>query len=134
MTTPNTADVLIAGAGPTGLALACDLARREVRVRIAERGSGLFPGSRGKAVSPRLLEVFDDLGVVRDVLAGARTHMLVTNYDHDRVVSTVDSDAGIEPTPEVPYPSVAWIPQWRTQDSCAPGWPVSVCKSSSAAR
>src|ERR1700733_7442159 len=115
---PTTArtDVLIAGAGPTGLALACDLARRGVAVRIVERGRGLFPGSRGKALSPRLLEVFDDLGVVHDVLAGARTHMLVTNYDRDQVLSTADSDAGIEPTPDVPYPSVAWAPQWRTQE------------------
>jgi 2-polyprenyl-6-methoxyphenol hydroxylase-like FAD-dependent oxidoreductase len=116
MTTSAHTDVLIAGAGPTGLALACDLARRGVQVRIVERGRGLFPGSRGKGLSSRLLEVFDDLGVVHDVLAGARTHMLVTNYDRDRVLNTTDSDAGIEPTPDVPYPSAAWIPQWRTQE------------------
>jgi 2-polyprenyl-6-methoxyphenol hydroxylase-like FAD-dependent oxidoreductase len=116
MTTSARTDVLIGGAGPTGLALACDLARRGVQVRIVERGRGLFPGSRGKGLSPRLLEVFDDLGVVHDVLAGARTHMLVTNYDRDRVLSTVDSDAGIQPTPDIPYPSAAWTPQWRTQE------------------
>jgi 2-polyprenyl-6-methoxyphenol hydroxylase-like FAD-dependent oxidoreductase len=116
MTTSARTDVLIGGAGPTGLALACDLARRGVQVRIVERGRELFPGSRGKALSPRALEVFDDLGVVRDVLAGATTHMLVSNYDGNRVLSTADSDAGIEPTPDIPYPSVAWIPQWRTQE------------------
>jgi 2-polyprenyl-6-methoxyphenol hydroxylase-like FAD-dependent oxidoreductase len=116
MPTSTHTDVLIGGAGPTGLALACDLARRGVQVRIVERGRGLFPGSRGKGLSQRLLEVFDDLGVVHDVLAGARTHMLVTSYDRDRVLSTVDSDAGIEPTPDVPYPSAAWTPQWRTQE------------------
>jgi 2-polyprenyl-6-methoxyphenol hydroxylase-like FAD-dependent oxidoreductase len=116
MTTSTRTDVLIAGAGPTGLALACDLARRGVQVRIFERGPGLFPGSRGKGLSPRLLEVFDDLGVVHDVLADARTHMLVTSYDRDRVVATVDSDAGIDPTPDIPYPSAAWAPQWRTQE------------------
>ena len=116
MTTSAHTDVLIAGAGPTGLALACDLARRGMRARIFERGRGLFPGSRGKGLSPRLLEVFDDLGVVDDVLAGARTHMLVTYYDRDRVLSTVDSDAAIQPTPDIPYPSAAWTPQWRTQE------------------
>ena len=42
--------------------------------------------------------------------------MLVTNYDRDRVLSTADSDFGIQQTPDVPYPSVAWAPQWRTQD------------------
>jgi 2-polyprenyl-6-methoxyphenol hydroxylase-like FAD-dependent oxidoreductase len=116
MTTSARTDVLIGGAGPTGLALACDLARRGVQVRIVERGRGLFPGSRGKGLSQRLLEVFDDLGVVHDVLAGARTHMQVTNYDRDRVLFTADSDAGIEPTPDIPYPSAAWAPQWRTQE------------------
>jgi len=116
VTTSARTDVLIGGAGPTGLALACDLARRGVQVRIVERGRGLFPGSRGKGLSPRLLEVFDDLGVVHDVLASARTHMLVTNYDRDRVLSTVDSHAGLEPTPDIPYPSAAWAPQWRTQE------------------
>jgi 2-polyprenyl-6-methoxyphenol hydroxylase-like FAD-dependent oxidoreductase len=116
MTASAHTDVLVAGAGPTGLALACDLARRGVQVRIVERGRGLFPGSRGKGLSSRMLEVFDDLGVVRDILAGARTHMLVTNYDRDRVVSTVDSDFGIEATPDIPYPCAAWTPQWRTQE------------------
>lgn len=109
-------DVLIAGAGPTGLALACDLARRGVEVRIVEKGTGLFPGSRGKALSPRLLEVFDDLGVVSDVLAGATTHMRVVNYERGQVLSTAVTDAGTAATPAVPYPSVAWLPQWRTQE------------------
>ena len=31
------ADVLVAGAGPTGLTLALDLARRGIRVRIVEK-------------------------------------------------------------------------------------------------
>jgi 2-polyprenyl-6-methoxyphenol hydroxylase-like FAD-dependent oxidoreductase len=115
MTTTHT-DVLIAGAGPTGLSLACDLARRGVQVRIAEKGATLFPGSRAKGLSLRLQEVFDDFGVIGQVQAGAITHMLVTNYDRGEVRSTTDSDAGIEPTPDVPYPSAVWVPQWRTQE------------------
>src|SRR2546425_3584078 len=41
-------DVVIVGAGPTGLALGVDLARRGVDALVVEKADGLFPGSRGK--------------------------------------------------------------------------------------
>src|SRR5882757_1877567 len=61
------ADVLVVGAGPAGLTLACDLARRGVNCRLVERGGGGFMGSRGAAVQPRTQEVFEDLGVLDDI-------------------------------------------------------------------
>ncbi|MGW1624327.1 FAD-dependent monooxygenase, partial [Streptomyces sp. NPDC002172] len=57
-------DVLVVGAGPTGLALGIDLARRGVDARVVEAGEKLFPGSRGKGIQPRTQEVYDDLGVL----------------------------------------------------------------------
>lgn len=57
-------DVLVVGAGPTGLVLACDLARRGVRTHVVEAEEHLFGGSRGKSLQPRTLEVLDDLGVM----------------------------------------------------------------------
>ncbi|MFI9152251.1 FAD-dependent monooxygenase [Streptomyces sp. NPDC053367] len=41
-------DVLIVGAGPTGLALGIDLARRGVDALVVDKADELFPGSRGK--------------------------------------------------------------------------------------
>jgi 2-polyprenyl-6-methoxyphenol hydroxylase-like FAD-dependent oxidoreductase len=38
-------EVLVVGAGPTGLTLACDLARRGVAVRIVDRGPEFPHGS-----------------------------------------------------------------------------------------
>ncbi|MFI9275296.1 FAD-dependent monooxygenase [Kitasatospora sp. NPDC052896] len=64
-------EVLIVGAGPTGLALALDLARSGVAARLAERGGALFPGSRGKGLQPRTLEVLDDFGVLAEIRAAA---------------------------------------------------------------
>ncbi len=49
-------DVLIVGAGPTGLTLGIDLARRGVEALVVERADGLFPGSRGKGIQPRTQE------------------------------------------------------------------------------
>ncbi|MCX5192954.1 FAD-dependent monooxygenase [Streptomyces sp. NBC_00249] len=56
-------DVLIAGSGPTGLTLACDLARRGVGVRVLERRPAPHRESRGKTLHPSSLDVFGQLGV-----------------------------------------------------------------------
>lgn len=61
-------NVLIAGAGPTGLTLAIDLARRGIEVRIVDKAAAFFAGSRGDGIQPRTLEVFDDLGIIDEVL------------------------------------------------------------------
>ncbi|WP_433286802.1 FAD-dependent monooxygenase [Pseudonocardia sp. CA-142604] len=61
--------MLIVGAGPTGLTLAVDLARRDVRVRIIDRAPSHFIGSRGKGLQDRSLEVLDDLGVANQLKA-----------------------------------------------------------------
>ena len=45
-------DVLVVGAGPTGLTLACDLARRGVAVRIVDRAQEFPGGSRSQGLSP----------------------------------------------------------------------------------
>ncbi len=57
-------DVLIAGAGASGLTLATDLQRRGVSFRVIDAAATGFEGSRAKAVQPRTQEVFDDLGVL----------------------------------------------------------------------
>jgi 2-polyprenyl-6-methoxyphenol hydroxylase-like FAD-dependent oxidoreductase len=62
-------DVLVAGAGPTGLALAVDLARRGVDVRIIDAAAEHFVGSRGKGLQERSLEVLADLGVADEIRA-----------------------------------------------------------------
>ena len=108
-------DVLVAGAGPTGLTLACDLARRGVAVRIVDRAPEFPCGSRGKGLSPRSLEVFDDLAVIDRMLACGITHMPLRKYQGAEVIAEVDPVAGQVPTPDVPYPVGLMIPQWRVE-------------------
>ena len=109
------ADVLVVGAGPTGLTLACDLARRGVAVRIIDRAPEFPGGSRGKGLSPRSLEVFDDLAVIDRMLASGVTHMLHRKYQGAEVIAETDPEAGRLPAPGIPYPVGLMIPQWRVE-------------------
>ena len=56
-------DVLVVGAGPTGLVLAAELLRRGVRVRVIDKLAAPTPHSRALGVHARTLEILDDLGV-----------------------------------------------------------------------
>src|SRR5438034_11627758 len=56
-------DVLIVGAGPTGLMLANQLARRGVRVLIIDRHAGPTRETRALGVQARTLEIYSGLGI-----------------------------------------------------------------------
>jgi 2-polyprenyl-6-methoxyphenol hydroxylase-like FAD-dependent oxidoreductase len=114
----NTADtaVLIAGAGPTGLALACDLARRSVPFRLVDKAPAYFAGSRGKGLQPRTLEVLDDFGLIDEILSSGRFHLAFRAYDGSKILGERDLHEGRHPTPDVPYASTLMIPQWRVEE------------------
>ncbi|HKO67212.1 MAG TPA: FAD-dependent monooxygenase [Burkholderiaceae bacterium] len=57
-------DVLIVGAGPTGLMLANQLARRGVRAIIIDRHAGPALQTRALGVQARTLEIYAQLGIV----------------------------------------------------------------------
>ena len=57
-------DVLIVGAGPTGLMLANQLTRRGVRIQIVDRHSGPAQQSRALGVQARTLEIYSWLDIV----------------------------------------------------------------------
>ncbi|GAA3079567.1 FAD-dependent oxidoreductase [Streptomyces roseofulvus] len=109
-------DVVISGAGPTGLVLALDLARRGVRTLLLERADGLFPGSRGKGLQPRSLEVLDDLGVLPGVLAAGGPYPRMLAWEGTERRGEWDMVPRSEPTEQVPYANTLLIPQSRTQE------------------
>jgi len=109
----NETRVLIVGAGPTGLTLAGDLARRGTDFRVIEKERPA--GSRGKGLQPRTLEVFDDLGVLDAVRAAGAPYPPLRSYAGGEVVWEGRMHEPREPTPEVPYPTVLMLPQWRTE-------------------
>ncbi|KAK1181359.1 FAD-dependent monooxygenase [Streptomyces sp. NBS 14/10] len=106
--------VLIVGAGPSGLTLAIDLARRGVRARVVERGADLFPGSRGKGLNPRTQEVFDDLGVIDAVRRAGGPYPLMLGWEDGTRLGTHDMIERGRPTPGAPYADMWMVPQWRT--------------------
>jgi 2-polyprenyl-6-methoxyphenol hydroxylase-like FAD-dependent oxidoreductase len=108
--------VLIAGAGPSGLTLACDLARRGVLFRIVDAAPRFFTGSRAKGLQPRSLEILDDLGVIEAVLASGGPYPPFRVYDGEKVVREGAMHEQREPTPDVPYANILMIPQWRTEE------------------
>ncbi len=62
--------VLIVGAGPTGLVLALWLTRLGVPVRIIDRAAQAGTTSRALAVQARTLELYQQIGIADDVVAG----------------------------------------------------------------
>src|SRR5439155_27058090 len=57
-------DVLIVGAGPTGLMLANQLGRRGIRALIVDRHSGPSLQTRALGVQARTLEIYAKLGII----------------------------------------------------------------------
>ncbi|MCK1820896.1 FAD-dependent monooxygenase [Streptomyces sp. XM83C] len=114
-------DVVIVGAGPTGLALGVDLARRGVDALVVERGEALFPGSRGKGLQPRTMEVFDDLGILDEVLASGGTYPVGMIWKDGRRMGEhqmFDAEEAQQAQEEsgLPYTGPWMLPQWRTQE------------------
>src|SRR5215207_736979 len=63
-TTSSDCQVLVVGAGPTGLVLAAQLLARGIRTRVIDKGDGPVPQSRALSVHARTLEVLDVMGLV----------------------------------------------------------------------
>ncbi|WP_086562299.1 FAD-dependent monooxygenase [Streptomyces africanus] len=76
-------DVLVVGAGPTGLLAGCELLRRGVKIRVVDRD--LEPTAVPKALSlwPRAVDVLDDLGV-GEGLRAASVRVDTWSYFSDR--------------------------------------------------
>ena len=104
-------EVLIAGAGPTGLVLALWLVRQGVKVRIVDRSEGPGTSSRAMAVQARTLELYRQLGLADEIVAGGLRNPAINLWvKGERRARLSFRDAGRELTP---FPFVLIYPQDR---------------------
>jgi 2-polyprenyl-6-methoxyphenol hydroxylase-like FAD-dependent oxidoreductase len=95
-------DVLIIGAGPTGLVLALWLARLGVRVRLIDRTAEPGTTSRAVAVQARTLEFYSQLGLATTVVERGRRATAINLWVAGRKAARAafaDMGAGISPFP-----------------------------------
>ncbi|MFI1254445.1 FAD-dependent monooxygenase [Streptomyces netropsis] len=111
-----TSTVLIVGAGPTGLTLACTIARAGVPVRIIDKSPAFHRTSRAKGPNQRSREVFKDLGVAAEFDAAGIERTVLRKYRGGIPLADTEIFAGAVPTPGAPYGKGLGIPQWRTEE------------------
>ncbi|HET7736394.1 MAG TPA: FAD-dependent monooxygenase [Nocardioidaceae bacterium] len=104
-------DVLVVGAGPTGLTLAIQLISRGVRTRVIDQDPGLPKLSRAIGIQPRTMETLDMMGVADRLLdighRGLRTSVYVGGRRRVGIDMTyADSE----------YAFVLHLPQNRTEE------------------
>ncbi|MGN6396712.1 MAG: FAD-dependent monooxygenase [Mucilaginibacter sp.] len=66
-------DVLIVGAGPTGLMAACQLARFGVNLLIIDAKPGVTAQSRALLITARSMEIYQEMGLSDRVIAGGQS-------------------------------------------------------------
>jgi 2-polyprenyl-6-methoxyphenol hydroxylase-like FAD-dependent oxidoreductase len=114
-TTSTRCKILIVGAGPTGLTLAIDLARRNIPFRIIEATPTPSTGARGKGLQPRTLEVFDDLGIIDAILAAGALYPRLRIHAGPLSFRAGSLGTSKPPTADTPYPNLWMVPQSKTE-------------------
>ena len=96
---PERTDVLVVGAGPTGLTVAATLAGHGVDVTVVDRLARPPVTSRAAVVHARTLEVLDRIGVAAPLVARGLRAPRFTVRDRDRVLLTVPLRRAAVPLP-----------------------------------
>jgi NADPH-dependent dioxygenase len=107
-------DVLVVGAGPTGLTAASEAIRHGLTVRIIESRSYRSTFSKALVAHARTLEVFETMGIAEKILTeGTRFAALNTHTGRRR--RAVRVDLLDQPWGDTAYPFWLSIPQYATE-------------------
>jgi 2-polyprenyl-6-methoxyphenol hydroxylase-like FAD-dependent oxidoreductase len=92
-----TPEVLVVGAGPAGLGLACGLLQQGVSVRVVDKAAGPATTSRANFLHARGSEVLDRLGALGDLPQRSERAMQITTYLGDKPLMRVRfGDPGLQ--------------------------------------
>lgn len=110
--TNSQVDVLVVGAGPTGLALAAQLAAYGVRPRLVDRSLDRARESRALAIQPRTLEVLAGLGISDELVRLGNPNVHLTLHAPGRQLAMPMFDVGLADTA---YPYLLFLSQAETE-------------------
>jgi 2-polyprenyl-6-methoxyphenol hydroxylase-like FAD-dependent oxidoreductase len=105
-------DVLVVGAGPTGLTLAAQLRAFGATVRIVDRQLDRVHESRALAIQPRTLEVLRGLSVTRELVARGNDAVWIELHSRDRAIRIRVFGLGL---PDTAYPFLLFLSQAETE-------------------
>lgn len=105
-------DVLVVGAGPTGLMAGLVLARRGVHALVVDQKPGPTRESRAIVVQARSMEIFDQLGLADAVLEAAQPALRVQIRGGARPVR---ADFSRRQQDDTPFPGAQIFEQSRTE-------------------
>jgi 2-polyprenyl-6-methoxyphenol hydroxylase-like FAD-dependent oxidoreductase len=108
-------DVLVVGAGPTGLTLASELLRHGASARVIDELSSPVVYSKAAVVHARTMELFDAMGVVGPILERTKVVHGTSVYAGGKRVAHLSLDA----IADSPYPHAYGISQHDTEEALA---------------
>jgi 2-polyprenyl-6-methoxyphenol hydroxylase-like FAD-dependent oxidoreductase len=108
---PGICDVLIAGAGPTGLTLACELARHGIRPRIVDERAAPSQKSRAFGVHARTMELFETMGAIAPLLARGNPAQGLSVYSRGQRIAEIAMHGTIDSR----YPYILIVSQSDTE-------------------
>ncbi|MES2141279.1 MAG: FAD-dependent monooxygenase [Pseudomonadota bacterium] len=106
-------EVLIIGAGPTGLTMASQLLRLGVRFRIIDKQKDRTHESRAFAIQAKSMEIFQNLGLASEFLKVAHTGMDFVFFINGRKQTEICFKKFKQQNS--PFPSIYFLPQNETE-------------------
>lgn len=106
-------EVLIIGAGPTGLVMACHLLRYGVKFRIIDEQKDRAQESRAFAIQAKSMEIFQNLGIVEEFLKLARSHVDFAFFINGK--KQIEIEFKHFKHHDTPFPSIYFLPQTETE-------------------